>query len=161
MLKYILNNLTFKYSYSYNRLSLVNYSSTVIDASLWSYLVYVCIYHNYYYYYYRHHPDRRTYAAGSHEFAPVQQSLCYIPGVASGLLCFLCYLPANILTSILLLLLYISIVPIISFVFRSVFIGSVGSNSLVLHVQRMDRIRCLSFRYSNKYNGNCLFQISS
>ena len=59
------------------------------------------------------------------------------------------------------LLLYVSIVPIISFVFRSLFIGSVGSNSVVLHVQRIDRIRCHSFRCSSRYNGYCSFQISS
>ena len=136
----------------------INYSSTVIDSSLRSHLVYVCIYYNNYYYYYSHHPDRYTCVSGSHEFALLQQSLCYFPGPIACLLRSLCYLPATILTSILLLLLNVSIVPIIFFVFRSIFIGSVGINSVVLHVQRIERIRCLSFRYSSKYNGYCSFQ---
>ena len=161
MLKYILNNLTFKYSYSYNRFSPVNYSSTVIDASLRSYLAYVYIYYNYYYYYYHHHPDRHTYDTGSHEFAPLQQSPCYLPGTLACLLLSLYYFPANILILILLFAALRFNRPDHSFVFRSIFIGSVGSKSVFLHVQRIDRIRCHSFRYSSRYNGYCLFQISS
>jgi hypothetical protein len=77
----------------------------------------MCVYTNYYYYYYyRLHPARGTYGTGSHEFARLQQSQCYFPGVIACLLRSRCYLPVNILTSILLLLLYISIVLIISFV---------------------------------------------
>ena len=102
LLKYILNNLTFKYSCSYNRLSSVNYSSTVIDASLRSYLAYVYIYYNYYYYYRHYRPDRHTCDTGSHEFALLQHLLCYLPGMVACLLLSLCYSPANIRTSILL-----------------------------------------------------------